>query len=104
MLIIYCNLGCKCINDIFIILPLEAITALTGAIPDDMIIDSSLVDVSTIIGQGMNNYYKCLNFRIHVIIFYFAGEFGVVYKGMLKKGRANEVVAVKSLKGTCVCV
>ena len=28
----------------------------------------------------------------------------MVYKGMLKKGRANEVVAVKSLKGTCVCV
>jgi hypothetical protein len=44
------------INDIFIILSLEAITALTGAIPDDMIIDSSLVAVSTIIGQGMNNF------------------------------------------------
>ena len=43
------------INDIFISLSLEAIAALTGAIPDDMIIDSSLVDVSTIIGQGMNN-------------------------------------------------
>ena len=55
------------INDIFITLSLEAITALTGAIPDDMIIDSSLVNVSTIIGQGMN---KCLDFRIHVISTY----------------------------------
>jgi hypothetical protein len=44
------------INGIFITLSIEAITALTGAIPDDMIIDSSLVDVSTIIGQGMNNF------------------------------------------------
>lgn len=32
---------------------LEAITALNGAIPEDMIIDSSLVNVSTIIGQGL---------------------------------------------------
>ena len=55
------------INDIFITLSLEAITALTGAIPDDMIIDSSLVNVSTIIGQGMN---KRLDFRIHVISTY----------------------------------
>ena len=38
------------------------------------------------------------------MIYYFAGEFGVVYKGMLKKGRANEVVAVKSLKGIYMCV
>ena len=28
-----------------------------------------------------------------------AGEFGVVYKGLLKKGTGDEVVAVKTLKG-----
>ena len=81
---------------------LEAITSLTEAIPDDMFIDSSLVNVSTIIGQGMNK--PSINFLnnnniIDLQFFYFAGEFGVVYKGTLKKGRANEVVAVKSLKG-----
>ena len=80
---------------------LEAITSLTEAIPDDMFIDSSLVNVSTIIGQGMNKpNINFLNNIIDLQFFYFAGEFGVVYKGTLKKGRANEVVAVKSLKGT----
>ena len=28
------------------------------------------------------------------------GEYGVVYKGLLKRGTTDEVVAVKSLKGT----
>ena len=70
-----------------------------------MFIDSSLINVSTIIGQGMNKL--TINFPNDKNIIdpqKFAGEFGVVYKGMLKKGRANEVVAVKSLKGTCECI
>ena len=32
------------------------------------------------------------------------GEFGIVYKGLLKKGTTDEVVAVKSLKGACACI
>ena len=69
-----------------------------------MFIDSSLVNVSTIIGQGMDKLtINFLNSNI-IGLQYFVGEFGVVYKGILKKGRANEVVAVKSLKGTCECI
>ena len=78
--------------------PLEAITALNGAIPDDMVIDSSLVNVSTVVGQGW--YTKSEPLFHAKLLFISAGEFGVVYKGMLKKGAVNEVVAVKSLKGT----
>ena len=68
-----------------------------------MIIDSSLVNVSKIIGQGLCIKSEPLFFQnlLPKQYQYYAGEFGVVYKGMLKKGAVNEVVAVKSLKGTC---
>ena len=78
---------------------LEAITDLNGAIPQDMIIDSLLLDVSTVIGQGLSANFDqhCLEFTANFA--QYSGEFGVVYKGMLKKGAVNQVVAVKSLKG-----
>ena len=46
---------------------------------------------------------KCnVKLVIIVIIKYnhnYTGEFGVVYEGLLKRDSANEIVAVKTLKG-----
>ena len=46
---------CKCDKFHLYYSTLEVITALNGALPEDMIIDGSLVNVSTVIGQGIGN-------------------------------------------------
>ena len=65
---------------------------------DNMIVDGSMLSVSTIIGQGLWHTDSTI-LIIMTLYRLFTGEFGVVYKGILKKGANDELVAIKSLKG-----
>ena len=77
-------------------------STLIAELPDDMIIDASKLDISTAIGQGTcTNSIDLVQCKLIYILVY-AGEFGIVYKGLLRRDGASEVVAVKSLKGTVV--
>ena len=70
-------------------------------LPEELVVDSSLVNVSTVIGQGMPVYLTSSTPH-HTTALLHAGEFGVVYKGHLRRGSVSDVVAVKSLKGITV--
>ena len=83
-------------------------------IPDHLIISATNIQLMDPIGQGIyavicrhckihGESYKIFS-RNNVIISY-TGEFGVVYKGHIVKDLGQtitDVVAVKTLKGTCI--
>ena len=84
-------------------------SALREMLLEDLIIDSSFIRVTTVIGQGTAaaTGFAC-RIMCSVAIEKLAlfddstrslGEYGVVYKGLLRKGMFEEVVAVKTLKG-----
>lgn len=60
-----------------------------------MLLSPEVLEVSTIIGQGKTVFYAISpEFDGYIC----AGEFGVVYKGYLKK-EMIDTVAIKTLKG-----
>ena len=75
-------------------------------LPQEMIVDSSLLDVSTVIGQGLCEKMTQAMYEKFGLLLSFIltspGEFGVVYRGTLRTGSVSQLVAVKSLKGNNV--
>ena len=65
----------------------------------DLLINSCNLQLGKIVGQGIIISYSHLNLTIVL------GEFGIVYKALLKEGynkKYSETVAVKTLKGITI--
>ena len=63
-----------------------------------LIINSTNLRVMDPIGQGI-----LVAILILLLLKLVAGEFGIVYKGYIVDQYIDEVVAIKTLKGTLVC-
>ena len=63
----------------------------------NMLFPKSCIELSRVIGQGMYWGKPLYSLAMLVMI---TGESGLVYRGYVKRGQMNELVAIKTGKGT----
>ena len=71
---------------------------LRSSISKNLFIPSGTIQIMSVIGQGnaMKSHSHKQNQQFY---HFFTGEFGIVFKGIMKKGHHHQLVAVKTIKG-----